>query len=86
MKRVIKKRVAKFAVGDTVVIKCGGPAMTVQYTDGDGDVVCRWFPSVPSTSDRDGRPFAAERSTVETFHEDMLHACDPLTYGETEKF
>lgn len=32
-----------FEVGDVVVLKSGGPEMTVQEESGEGHVWCQWF-------------------------------------------
>jgi uncharacterized protein YodC (DUF2158 family) len=34
-----------FGVGDVVRLKSGGPAMTIDSFDEDGDAVCVWFDS-----------------------------------------
>jgi uncharacterized protein YodC (DUF2158 family) len=33
----------KFQIGDVVVLKSGGPAMTVADLTEDGGVICIWF-------------------------------------------
>ena len=48
-----------FQIGDVVVLKSGGPKMTVQYIDRkDGDVYCVWFPKADDEPKRFG--FAPE--------------------------
>lgn len=34
-----------FEIGDVVVLRSGGPKMTVHGLVSDGDVVCQWFES-----------------------------------------
>jgi len=36
---------AQFQVGDVVVLKSGGPRMTVTYLEEHGKVQCEWFGS-----------------------------------------
>lgn len=36
-------RQVQFQVGDLVVLKSGGPVMTVHYVDPDGSCSCTWF-------------------------------------------
>jgi uncharacterized protein YodC (DUF2158 family) len=33
----------KFKTGDIVVLKSGGPAMTVRFYNMDDEVACQWF-------------------------------------------
>jgi len=42
-----------FAVGDTVMLKSGGPTMTVTYVLSDGEVRCVWFVDGTSVSKHD---------------------------------
>lgn len=35
---------SKFKVGDVVVLKSGGPAMTVGFITEKGGIRCTWFP------------------------------------------
>lgn len=58
----------KFKIGDVVVLKSGGPEMTVENIDEQGNVTCTWF-------DKDNN-----RKT-ETFKEEMLEKCEGSMYS-----
>ena len=38
-----KRKVVEFEAGDVVVLKSGGPAMTVSRAGDDGNCYCQWF-------------------------------------------
>lgn len=57
-----------FKIGDVVNLKSGGPEMTVENIDNQGNVTCTWF-------DRN-----MERKT-ETFKSDMLEKCGGSIYS-----
>ncbi len=55
-------------IGDVVALKSGGPDMTVENVDEQGNVTCTWF-------DKDGN------RKKETFKEEMLEKCEGSIYS-----
>ena len=50
---------AKFKRGDTVILKSGGPMMTVEHCEYEDEIKCTWFDD-------------KHKRQSEAFHEDLL--------------
>lgn len=64
----------KYKIGDCVVLRTGGPNMTVKgyndekYTTAEKMVDCDWFDST-------------DKKQSDTFHEDQLNSCNDTPLG-----
>lgn len=45
-----------FKIGDLVMLKSGGPVMTVRASDPEGMVACTWFPVIEGSDTFGMRP------------------------------
>jgi len=54
---------ATHAIGTVVMLRSGGPKMTVEGTDEEGELTCVWF--VDDKTKRDSFPAAALRPAAE---------------------
>lgn len=61
-------------IGDVVMLKSGGPEMTIQSIDSEDHVVCYWFEveGFPSTYDRLIGKINGKNLHSETFHKKGL--------------
>lgn len=61
----------KFKNGDIVVLKSGGPRMTVMFYEQHAGVFCKWF-------DKEGKV------NQDSFSEEGLEACESITLPESK--